>query len=152
MRRLLLALACAVPLATSVACVDSTTSPQAQVIESTTFASNLGVDLAASTKTSTGVYYRDITPGTGATLAANDSAFVHYTGYFSNGVVFDSNENNGRAVFAFQLGTNAVIPGFEAGLLGMKVGGRRQIIIPPSQAYQDGNILVFNVTLDSKKP
>lgn len=162
MRRQLLALAFALPLAGLTACEDATTRPQPQVIEEVTFASTLGVDLAASTKTSTGVYWRDLTPGTGATLAAGDSAFVRYSGYLANGSQFDSNESAGRPLLGFKYGQNPpeMIAGFEAGLAGIKVGGRRQIIIPSSQGYGNvpqpgipgGSVLVFNVTLSAKKP
>ena len=141
-------------------CEDATTRPQPQVIESTTFASSLGVDLASSTKLGTGVYIRDITVGTGATLAKGDTANVRYTGYLANGSQFDSNEITGRPLLTFTVGSTDMIPGFDAGVVGMKVGGRRQIIIPPAQGYgaiprqgiPGGSILVFNVTLTSKKP
>lgn len=100
-------------------------------IESTTFAASLGVDLAHSTKTPSGLYYRDIRVGTGATLAAGSKVTVKYVGAFANGVVFDP----GTQLFSFTLGTGAVIQGWDEGLVGMKVGGSRQLIIPSSLGY-----------------
>jgi peptidylprolyl isomerase len=103
-------------------------------IETTTFAPTLGVDLAASTRTATGLYYRDLTVGTGATVAAGQLVSVRYTGWLANGTQFDSNVSSGSA-FEFTLGTGQVIPGFDQGVSGMRVGGRRQIIIPPALGY-----------------
>jgi len=115
-------------------------------IESTTFASSLGVNLAASTKTADGMYYRDIRVGTGKTIAAGDSLTVKYTGSFANGTVFDA------GTYGFTI-PGQVIQGWNEGLLGMNVGGSRQLIIPPSLGYGQydyngipGNsVLVFTV-------
>ena len=97
-------------------------------IESTVFASSLGVNLAASTKTPSGLYYRDIRVGTGATIAAGQPLTVQYTGSLSSGQVFDA------GTYKFTI-PGQVIQGWNEGLLGMKVGGSRQLIIPPSLAY-----------------
>lgn len=115
-------------------------------IESTTFASSLGVNLAASTKTADGMYYRDIRVGTGKTIAAGDSLTVKYTGSFANGTVFNA------GTYGFTI-PGQVIQGWNEGLLGMNVGGSRQLIIPPSLGYGQydyngipGNsVLVFTV-------
>lgn len=115
-------------------------------IESTTFASSLGVNLAASTKTADGMYYRDIRVGTGKTIAAGDSLTVKYTGSFANGTVFDA------GTYGFTI-PGQIIQGWNEGLLGMNVGGSRQLIIPPSLGYGQydyngipGNsVLVFTV-------
>jgi peptidylprolyl isomerase len=127
------------------------TAPVVTTIESATFAPALGVNLAASTKTADGLYYRDITVGTGATLAVNQTVGMYYTGSFTNGATFDSKTSG--ATFSFKLGTGAVIKGWDEGLVGMKVGGRRQLIIPPSLGYgpndyftiPGNSILVFTV-------
>jgi peptidylprolyl isomerase len=103
-------------------------------IETTTFAPALGVDLAASTRTSTGLYYRDLTVGTGATVAAGQLVSVRYTGWLANGTQFDSNVSS-ASPFEFTLGSGQVIPGFDQGIAGMRVGGRRQVIIPPALGY-----------------
>ena len=71
--------------------------------------------------------------GTGATAVNGDTVSVFYTGSFLNGQVFDSNV--GGTALTFRLGAGAVIPGFEQGIVGMKVGGKRRLTIPPSLAY-----------------
>lgn len=135
------------------ACGDASTGPRPAVpIEQTTFASVLGVNLAQSTKLPSGMYYRDITPGTGTTLATGQTVSVHYVGAFANGQVFDANQAP-SAPYAFTLGSGRVIPGWDQGLVGMKVGGRRQLIIPPELAYgpndyrgiPGNSVLVFTV-------
>ena len=147
--RLRALLSALIPLA--IACgSDSTTAPVS--IEQTTFASSLGVNLSASTKTASGLYYRDITVGTGATLASGRTVGMRYSGAFVNGTVFDANPAP-KAVFTFVLGSGQVIKGWDEGLVGMKVGGTRQLIIPPSLAYGSsdyagipgGSVLVFTV-------
>jgi FKBP-type peptidyl-prolyl cis-trans isomerase FkpA len=125
-------------------------------IENTTFASNLGVNLAASTKTASGLYFRDITVGAGATVVATDSVKVYYQGAFSNGNLFDQRLSP-QAPFEVRLGKGAVIKGWDEGLVGMKVGGIRQLILPPSLAYgptgygsiPPNAVLVFNVTMNA---
>jgi FKBP-type peptidyl-prolyl cis-trans isomerase len=77
----------------------------------------------------------DLVVGTGATAVNGDVVTVHYLGTFTNGVKFDSSYDRGQPLTPFRLGTGAVIPGFEQGILGMKVGGKRRLTIPPSLAY-----------------
>jgi len=103
-------------------------------ITTTTFAASLGVDLAAFTKTSSGLYYRDVTVGTGALVASGQLVAVHYTGALPNGTQFDANVAPATP-FSFRLGTGAVIQGFDEGVSGMHVGGRRILLIPPSLGY-----------------
>ena len=121
-------------------------------ISNTNFAAALGVDLAASTQTSSGLFYRDMPAGTGATVPATGTTTrvtVQYTGWLRNGVEFDD------GTLTFFVGTGAVQPGFDEGMRGMRVGGIRQLIIPPELLYgQDGatgipgqSITVFSVTL-----
>ena len=106
----------------------TTTVTPAVPIESTTFAASLGVNLASSTKTPSGLYYRDIRVGTGATIVAGQKLSVKYSGALANGSVFDA------GTFAFTI-PGQVIQGWNEGLLGMNVGGSRQLIIPPSLGY-----------------
>lgn len=75
----------------------------------------------------------ELVVGTGATAVAGDTVSVHYTGKFTNGTVFDTSA--GRGPYQFRLGTGAVIPGFDQGVTGMKVGGKRRLTIPPNLAY-----------------
>jgi FKBP-type peptidyl-prolyl cis-trans isomerase len=136
------------------ACGDSATGPAAAVpIEQTTFASSLGVDLAQSTKLPSGMYYRDITVGTGATVVTGNTVGVYYVGSFANGQTFDALAAPATPYLVQPLGGGKVIEGWDLGLPGMKVGGRRQLIIPPDLAYGSydyrgipGNsVLVFTV-------
>jgi FKBP-type peptidyl-prolyl cis-trans isomerase FkpA len=134
--------------------VDSTGSGSGNV-ETTDFASSLGVNLAASTKTADGLYYRDISVGTGALVVAGNTVNARYDGYISSGTLFQSNQTTG---VTFVLGTGQVIAGWDEGIVGMKVGGKRQLIIPSSLAYGPygngttipGNaVIVFNVEVVS---
>lgn len=75
----------------------------------------------------------DIVEGTGAAAKAGDVLSVDYTGYLADGSVFDSSV--GSTPLAFELGAGSLIQGWEQGLVGMKVGGKRQLVIPPSLAY-----------------
>jgi FKBP-type peptidyl-prolyl cis-trans isomerase len=136
------------------ACLEK--SPFVPVIEDVTFAPELGVNLAASTKTASGLYYRDITVGSGATVPATngDTVFVRYQGWLRNNVSFDNNLS-APTPFKFVTGTGGVISGFEEGVRGMRVNGVRQLIIPPSLGYgasgtggiPGNSILVFTITL-----
>lgn len=74
--------------------------------------------------------------GEGEEVKAGDQVSVHYTGQLSDGTVFDSSVNRGRP-FEFTVGIGQVIQGWDQGLMGMKVGGKRQLTIPPELAYGD---------------
>jgi FKBP-type peptidyl-prolyl cis-trans isomerase FkpA len=76
---------------------------------------------------------QDEVVGTGAEAQPGDLVSVNYTGKLDNGTVFDTSV--GRAPFQFTLGAGQVIPGWDQGVAGMKVGGKRVLIIPPSLAY-----------------
>jgi peptidylprolyl isomerase len=77
----------------------------------------------------------DIVEGDGATAAAGDQVTVQYVGVdYSTGEQFDASWDNGQP-FPFQLGGGQVIPGWDQGVEGMKVGGRRELVIPPDLAY-----------------
>ena len=87
------------------------------------------------TKTADGLQYWDIKVGTGATAAAGQSAKVHYTGWLTNGKKFDSSVDRGEPFTVEPLGSAPVIKGWNEGIIGMKVGGKRQLRIPPELAY-----------------
>ncbi|MGD0881062.1 MAG: FKBP-type peptidyl-prolyl cis-trans isomerase [Acidimicrobiales bacterium] len=77
----------------------------------------------------------DLIVGTGATAVAGDTITTNYVGAcYSNGKVFDSSWTDGAPI-SFPLGEGQVIPGWDQGLVGMKVGGRRELIIPSNLAY-----------------
>ena len=98
----------------------------------------------------------DLTVGDGEEAAPGRTAVVHYVGVaFSTGEEFDASWNRGEA-FDFPLGAGAVIAGWDRGVVGMKVGGRRRLVIPPELAYGDrgagaviapGETLIFVVDL-----
>lgn len=90
----------------------------------------------------------DLIVGTGPTALAGDTVTVHYIGRLTNGQTFDNSYDRGQP-YTFVLGANQVIPGFEQGVLGMKVGGKRRITIPPSLGYgsQQNGVIPPNSTL-----
>jgi FKBP-type peptidyl-prolyl cis-trans isomerase len=83
--------------------------------------------------TANGVEYWDITAGTGATAMSGKKVKVHYTGWLTSGKKFDSSV--GKPPFVFKLGAGQVIKGWDEGVEGMKVGGKRQLRIPQELAY-----------------
>ena len=79
---------------------------------------------------------KDLIKGTGATAKTGSSVTVNYVGVlYKGGKEFDSSWKTGAPFAPFTLGQGAVIPGWDQGLVGMRVGGRRELIIPPSLAY-----------------
>jgi FKBP-type peptidyl-prolyl cis-trans isomerase len=78
---------------------------------------------------------QDITVGTGATAQNGDTLNVLYTGTLDNGTVFDASSLHGNQPFSFTLGAQQVIEGWDLGLVGMKVGGKRMLTIPPELGY-----------------
>ena len=113
-------------------------------------------DLAASTKTTNGAYYRDLVVGTGATVATGQTIAVRYTGWLANGTQFDSNTALANPL-TFKVGSGQVIAGFDEAIVGAAVGTQRQILIPPSLGYgpydygpiPGNSVLVFKVEVIS---
>jgi FKBP-type peptidyl-prolyl cis-trans isomerase len=108
-----------------------------------------------STKTASGLEYWDIKVGTGPVAKSGQHVKVHYTGWLTNGKKFDSSVGAGKP-FEFMLGASQVIKGWDEGVAGMKVGGQRQLRIPPDLAYgpaghppqiPPSSTLVFDVQL-----
>jgi len=87
-----------------------------------------------ATVTESGLKIIDIEVGTGAAVQAGQTAVVHYTGWLADGTKFDSSVDRGEP-FAFALGAGQVIPGWDEGVAGMQVGGKRRLIIPSDLAY-----------------
>jgi FKBP-type peptidyl-prolyl cis-trans isomerase FkpA len=119
------------------------------------FSASLGVDTTAMTKTPSGLRYQDITEGQGAEATADRTVSVHYTGWLPNGEKFDSSRDR-NLPFNFTLGAGQVIAGWDEGVAGMKVGGRRKLVIPADLGYgtagappdiPPGATLVFDVEL-----
>lgn len=104
------------------------------------------------TTSATQLITQDETVGTGAVAAAGDTITVHYVGSLTNGIVFDASANHPQTAngFTFPLGAGQVIRGWDEGIVGMKVGGKRKLVIPASLAYGNqaiGNVIPTNSTL-----
>lgn len=98
--------------------------------------------------TPTGLQIEDIVTGDGATAEKGMSVSVHYTGTFPDGREFDSSLSRGP--FQFVLGGGMVIAGWDEGVQGMKVGGKRMLIVPPELGYGDagaGGVIPGGATL-----
>jgi peptidylprolyl isomerase len=98
-------------------------------VERTTFAPSLDIHLDAMARRPSGLYVQDLTPGTGAVATRGRSLIVRYTGWLPDGKQVDTGE------ITVELGTNKTIRAWEEGLLGMRVGGRRRLVVPPALAY-----------------
>lgn len=106
-------------------------------------------------KTDSGLQYWDIKVGTGTVANDGDKVKVHYTGWFTSGKKFDSSVD-AHQPYSFTIGKGDVIKGWDEGVTGMKVGGKRQLRIPPELAYGEkgykdiippNSTLIFDVQL-----
>ncbi|MGH9881533.1 MAG: FKBP-type peptidyl-prolyl cis-trans isomerase [Pyrinomonadaceae bacterium] len=88
----------------------------------------------AEVTTASGLKYSDLVVGTGATPQRGQTVTVHYAGMLENGTKFDSSYDRG-VPSDFRIGVGAVIKGWDEGLMSMKVGGKRKLIIPPNLGY-----------------
>ncbi len=111
-------------------------------------------------KTASGLQYWEIKIGTGAVATSGSRVKVHYTGWLDTGKKFDSTVEAHKP-YSFTLGKGEVIKGWDEGIEGMKVGGKRQLRIPPDLAYgEDGHppqvppnaTLIFDVQLLAATP
>jgi FKBP-type peptidyl-prolyl cis-trans isomerase len=107
----------------------------------------------AMTTTKTGLQYEDTQVGTGAVAAAGKTCVMHYTGWLwtdgAKGTKFDSSKDHGSP-FSFGLGQGQVISGWDEGVAGMKVGGKRTLLIPSALGYGArgaGGVIPPNATL-----
>jgi FKBP-type peptidyl-prolyl cis-trans isomerase FkpA len=99
--------------------------------------------------TESGLKYVDLTVGTGREAAAGNLVSVHYTGWLTNGTKFDSSVDR-KDPFSFPIGAGKVIRGWDEGVAGMKVGGKRKLTIPPQLGYGArgaGGVIPPNATL-----
>ena len=112
-----------------------------------------GIMNTASPAANAGLIVQDEVIGTGAEATAGSLVSVQYTGKLENGTVFDTSA--GKAPIQFPLGQGYVIQGWELGITGMKVGGKRLLIVPPDMGYGDkangpipaNSTLIFEVEL-----
>lgn len=119
------------------------------------FAPSLNVNIGQFTRTPTGLYVQDVVVGGGTQADSGSTLSVYYRGWLTNGRLFDSRVSTSGNPFGFILGVGSVIRGWDEGLKGMRVGGRRRLVIPPALAYgfstrntiPAGSALVFEVDL-----
>ena len=117
------------------------------------YAAALRVDLAEMERRPTGLYVQDVRVGEGMRADSGDIATVHYTGWLPSGAEFDSSRDG--APIEVALGYGQVIAGWDQGVVGMRVGGRRRLVVPPALGYgtagrgpiPGGATMVFEVAL-----
>lgn len=107
---------------------------------------------ATTMTTPDGLQITDQVTGSGAVAEPGDTVTVNYVGSLTNGTIFDASANHPQTKngFSFVLGQGHVIKGWDEGLVGMKVGGKRKLVIPPGLAYGDramGSLIPANSTL-----
>src|SRR5262245_36866332 len=122
----------------------TTPQPTAGDIERTTFAPALNVHLDSMVRRASGMYVQDLQSGTGAVATRGRTVIVRYSGFLADGKMFDSGE------VSVTLGSNKTIRAWEEGLLGMRVGGRRRIVVPPTMGYGargSGDVIPPNAVL-----
>lgn len=130
----------------------STLPPDHRVADE--YASALDVDLEAMERRPTGLHVQDLVTGDGARADSGDVVVVHYTGWLPQGTMFDSSRDREEPL-EVAIGYGRVIDGWDQGIVGMRVGGQRRLVIPPAMAYGErgmgpipGNAtLVFEVEL-----
>ena len=105
--------------------------------------------VAGAVKTASGLSDTDIVVGTGAAPVSGKQVTVHYTGTLEDGKKFDSSVDRGQP-FVFRIGAGEVIPGWDEGIMSMRVGGKRKLVIPPQLGYGAagaGGVIPPNATL-----
>jgi len=135
-------------LALATACLDSGPSNTPSNPATETYAPSLGVNISQMTRLSDALYIQDLAVGTGATAGVGKAITVTSTGWLVNGTQFDSNV--GKAPYPLVLGARQVIDGWDAGIVGMHVGGKRLLVIGSDLAYgpnQKGPLISPNSTL-----
>lgn len=128
--------------------------PSDTIPENLDYAADLQVDLSEMVKLPIGVLYRDVQVGEGAEIVAGDSVLVHYLGWLPNAVPVDSAEVGVR------IGAGDALPGIEAALPGMRVGGLRRLVLSPGLGYgaeggygvPPNSVLVYDVEVRSRIP
>ena len=104
--------------------------------EDLTYAPALQVTLDTTERRPSGLYVHDIVVGTGPVADSMATAEVHYTGWLANGEKFDSSRDR-QETFRFTVGIGQVIGGWDEGVRGMRVGGKRRLVVPPKLGYGD---------------
>lgn len=125
---------------------DSTPAPAVTNTDITPSAVN---NATATRTTSSGLKIQDLVVGTGAVAKSGENVTVHYRGTLTDGTQFDASYDRGEP-FSFDLGAGQVIRGWDEGVVGMRVGGKRKLTIPPSLGYGAsgaGGVIPPNATL-----
>ena len=122
-----------VALCAASACLENT-APETVDLVANSCAFTFGFDTTTMTKTSSGLFFKDITVGTGSSVTSGDAVATYYTGWLPDGTRFDVAAPPGNP-FVYTAGVGQVIRGYDEGVLGMKVGGCRQLVIPPGLGY-----------------
>ena len=125
---------CLLLLLATTACSAGTGTSGVLAPESITFAPSLQVDLGTMERTSDGVYYRDLVVGQGPSVRRGTRVSVHYAGFLPDGTQVDVVAPPAAPV-EFELGEGGVIRGWQTGIIGMRAGGQRQLVVPSSLAY-----------------
>lgn len=155
MRRLFFALLCALPLAAGCGDASGPSDPDLATVE---FAPALGVDISTMERVGTGVYVRDLKVGPGDSVAIGRTLQVRYRLWLPNGTAIEDNLAP-KPTYPLVLGQRRVIAGWEQGIPGMRVGGKRLLVIPPSLGYGGqangpipaNSVLVFEVEVVSSQ-
>jgi FKBP-type peptidyl-prolyl cis-trans isomerase FkpA len=140
----------------AVAACSPTEPPRPSYPAEQTYAASLGVDLPTFVKVDTNLYYKDLVVGTGATATSASKITVTYAGYLVNGTSFDSGTLTDQQLTG---GAISFIAGWQLGIPGMKVGGKRKLVIGSNYGYasqaQPGiparSTLVFDIDLKAVK-
>jgi FKBP-type peptidyl-prolyl cis-trans isomerase len=117
-------------------------------IAEATFADSLDIDLGRFEQNASGLYWHDLAVGEGAVVQAGQVVTVNYDGRFPDGSRFDASAPGDP--IRFPIGVGRVITGWDQGVVGMKVGGKRHLIIPPALGYGPGGsppVIPPNATL-----
>lgn len=96
-----------------------------------------------------GLRYDDLRVGDGAIAESGKMVFMHYTGWLTDGTSFDTSRDD-NVTYDFRLGTGRVIRGWDEGIVGMRVGGKRKLVVPPNLAYGERGyppVIPANATL-----
>jgi hypothetical protein len=96
---------------------------------------SLHIDITQYQVTTNGAFFKDSVVGSGNTVATGKTVSVRYVGRLIDGTIFDQNTATGSSALTFTIGAGSVIKGFDEGLIGMRAGGKRVIIIPPKLGY-----------------
>lgn len=136
-------------------CASAASSGDPAPIEAGSFAPVLRVDVEAMTRTPSGLYTRDLRVGTGTEARRGARVRVHYAGWLPDGTQIDARVPPDEPL-EFRLGEREVIRGWDEGIAGMRVGGQRQLVVPPELGYgarrtgpiPPGSYLVFLIDLE----